>query len=127
MRPSAPDGVAKPAQTAPPGVGSWPRGATGCARVPGADSPCRVIGMTEIDRTHARQIFDSRGNPTVEVDVVLTSGAFGRAAIPSGASTGEHVAVELRDGGSAFGGKGVIRAVEHVNGEIAAAVRGRDA
>jgi len=74
-----------------------------------------------------RQILDSRGNPTVEVDVQLESGAFGRAAVPSGASTGVHEAVELRDGGDAFGGKGVTRAVANVDGEIAEAVRGVDA
>jgi enolase len=83
--------------------------------------------MSAITYVHARQILDSRGNPTVEVDVRLESGAFGRAAIPSGASTGEHEAVELRDGGEPFGGKGVLRAVEHVDGEIADAVRGREA
>ncbi len=83
--------------------------------------------MSAITHVHARQILDSRGNPTVEVDVRLESGAFGRAAIPSGASTGEHEAVELRDGGEPFGGKGVLRAVEHVDGEIAGAVRGREA
>jgi enolase len=82
---------------------------------------------SQIDTVHARQIFDSRGNPTVEVDVRLASGAFGRAAVPSGASTGEHEAVELRDGGTAYGGKAVLGAVGHVNGEIADAVRGRDA
>ncbi|MGA2321142.1 MAG: phosphopyruvate hydratase [Solirubrobacteraceae bacterium] len=82
--------------------------------------------MSAIASVHARQILDSRGNPTVEVDVGLESGAFGRAAVPSGASTGEHEAVELRDGGQAFGGKGVLQAVGHVNGEIADAVRGRD-
>src|SRR4051812_10038995 len=76
---------------------------------------------------HARQILDSRGNPTVEVDVHLDSGAFGRAAIPSGASTGVHEAVELRDGGAAYGGKGVTQAVANVNGEIAAAIRNLDA
>jgi enolase len=75
----------------------------------------------------ARQILDSRGNPTVEVDVRLDSGAFGRAAVPSGASTGVHEALELRDGGEAYGGKGVTRAVENVRGEIAQAVRGMDA
>jgi enolase len=74
----------------------------------------------------ARQILDSRGNPTVEVDVRLESGAFGRAAVPSGASTGAHEAVELRDGGEAYGGKGVRDAVANVEGEIAAAVRGCD-
>jgi enolase len=83
--------------------------------------------MSAIKQVHARQIFDSRGNPTVEVDVRLESGAFGRAAVPSGASTGEHEAVELRDGGEAFGGKGVSRAVGNVNGEIVELVIGRDA
>jgi enolase 1/2/3 len=76
---------------------------------------------------HARQILDSRGNPTLEVDVRLESGAWGRAAVPSGASTGMHEAVELRDGGEAYGGKGVARAVANVNGEIAESVRGADA
>jgi len=75
----------------------------------------------------ARQILDSRGNPTVEVDVRLASGAFGRAAVPSGASTGIHEALELRDGGEAYGGKGVTQAVENVRGEIAGALRGFDA
>jgi enolase len=83
--------------------------------------------MGEITVVHARQIVDSRGNPTVEVEVALDSGASGRAAVPSGASTGEFEAVELRDGGEAYGGKGVSRAVENVRGEIADAVRGRDA
>jgi enolase len=83
--------------------------------------------MTAIADVHARQIFDSRGNPTVEVDVRLASGTLGRAAVPSGASTGVHEAVELRDGGDAYGGKGVSRAVANVEGEIAAAIRGRDA
>jgi enolase len=83
--------------------------------------------MTAIAAVHARQILDSRGNPTIEVDVRLRSGAFGRAAVPSGASTGVHEAVELRDGGSAYGGKGVTRAVANVDGEIADAVRGIDA
>jgi len=83
--------------------------------------------MTAIADVHARQILDSRGNPTVEVDVRLESGALGRAAVPSGASTGVHEAVELRDGGSDYGGKGVTRAVANVEGEIAAAVRGREA
>jgi len=83
--------------------------------------------MSAIKQVHARQIFDSRGNPTVEVDVRLESGAFGRAAVPSGASTGEHEAVELRDGGEAFGGKGVSHAVDNVNGEIVALIIGRDA
>jgi enolase len=83
--------------------------------------------MRALALVHARQILDSRGNPTVEVEVALESGASGRAAVPSGASTGVHEALELRDGGEAFGGKGVTRAVENVNGEIAAAVRGIDA
>ena len=80
--------------------------------------------MSRIADVRARQILDSRGNPTVEVDVRLKSGAFGRAAVPSGASTGAHEAVELRDGGEAYGGKGVTQAVENVNGEIFKAVRG---
>src|SRR5205814_4906884 len=83
--------------------------------------------MSAIASVHARQILDSRGNPTVEVDVRLQSGAFGRAAVPSGASTGKYEAVELRDGGEAYGGKGVSQAVANVAGEIAAAVRGHDA
>ena len=83
--------------------------------------------MSAIAGVIARQILDSRGNPTVEVDVSLESGAFGRAAVPSGASTGQFEAVELRDGGDAYGGKGVERAVANVSGEIAAAVRGHDA
>jgi enolase len=83
--------------------------------------------MSAIARVRGRQIFDSRGNPTVEVDVELETGARGRAAVPSGASTGVHEAVELRDGGNAFGGKGVTRAVANVHGEIAEAVTGRDA
>jgi enolase len=84
--------------------------------------------MTAIDRVHARQILDSRGNPTVEVDVTLASGAVGRAAVPSGASTGVHEAVELRDGDPVtYGGKGVLRAVGNVNGVIAPVVRGLDA
>jgi enolase 1/2/3 len=83
--------------------------------------------MSKIATVHGRQILDSRGNPTVEVDVQLDSGAVGRAAVPSGASTGAHEAVELRDGGTEWGGKGVTRAVANVNGELAAAVAGRDA
>jgi len=76
---------------------------------------------------HGRQVLDSRGNPTVEVEIGLDSGAFGTAAVPSGASTGEHEAVELRDGGEAWAGKGVGRAVAHVNGEIADRILGMDA
>ena len=79
---------------------------------------------SEIVHVHARQILDSRGNPTVEVEVGLESGVLGRAAVPSGASTGEHEAVELRDGGDAWLGKGVSRAVEHVNGELARLLTG---
>ena len=75
--------------------------------------------MSAILDIHARQIFDSRGNPTVEVDVYTENGIMGRAAVPSGASTGEHEAVELRDGGDDYMGKGVKKAVENVNGEIA--------
>ncbi len=82
--------------------------------------------MSAIERVHARQILDSRGNPTVEVDAVLSAGAAGRASVPSGASTGEFEAVELRDGGESWGGKGVMRAVANVNGELAEAVRGID-
>src|SRR5216110_808748 len=81
---------------------------------------------SRIATVHARQIFDSRGNPTLEVEVGLESGAFGRAAVPSGASTGVHEALELRDGGPEWGGKGVSQAVENVNAELAAAVRGLD-
>jgi enolase len=83
--------------------------------------------VSEIRLVHGRQILDSRGNPTVEVDVALASGARGRAAVPSGASTGQFEAVELRDGGSAWSGKGVAKAVAYVNGEIARAVTGLDA
>jgi enolase len=83
--------------------------------------------VSEITQVHARQVLDSRGNPTVEVEVQLQSGASGRAAVPSGASTGEFEAVELRDGGDAWGGKGVAQAVANVNGEIADAVQGIDA
>src|ERR1700728_3526897 len=83
--------------------------------------------MSQIERVHARQILDSRGNPTVEVEGALRSGAHGHAAIPSGASTGEFEATELRDGGKAWGGKGVSRAVANVNGEIAGSVAGLDA
>jgi enolase len=85
------------------------------------------VPMSEIAHVHARQVLDSRGNPTVEVDVKLASGGWGRAAVPSGASTGQHEAVELRDGGEAFGGRGVLRAVEHVNGAITGAILGMSA
>jgi enolase len=80
--------------------------------------------MSIIISVHARQIFDSRGNPTVEVDVTTENGVLGRAAVPSGASTGEHEAVELRDGGKAYMGKGVLKAVENVNKIIAAELLG---
>jgi len=80
--------------------------------------------MSIIIRVHARQIFDSRGNPTVEVDVVTENGILGRAAVPSGASTGEHEAVELRDGGLDFMGKGVLKAIENVNVAIAEHILG---
>jgi enolase len=83
--------------------------------------------MSTIVEVVGREILDSRGNPTVEVDVELLSGARGRAAVPSGASTGAHEAVELRDGGARYRGKGVARAVEHVNGDIADAVVGLEA
>src|SRR3954466_10144607 len=84
--------------------------------------------MTEIVDIVAREILDSRGNPTVEVDVMLEDGAFGRAAVPSGASTGAHEAVEKRDGDkNRYGGKGVRQAVDAVNGEIFDALSGFDA
>jgi enolase len=84
--------------------------------------------MTEIVDIIAREILDSRGNPTVEVDVVLDDGSMGRAAVPSGASTGAHEAVEKRDGDKGrYGGKGVLAAVEAVNGEIYDALSGSDA
>src|SRR6266704_3607849 len=83
---------------------------------------------TKITRVHARQVIDSRGNPTVEADVTLTSGAVGRAAVPSGASTGEHEALELRDGDpKRFGGKGVLEAVKNVNEVIGPRLEGLSA
>src|SRR5438477_7960804 len=86
------------------------------------------MSPTSIARINAREILDSRGNPTVEVDVHLDSGAMGRAAVPSGASTGEHEAWELRDGNKKrYGGKGVTRAVANVNAQIASAIKGWDA
>jgi enolase len=75
-----------------------------------------------ISDIHARQILDSRGNPTVEADVILEDGTLGRAAVPSGASTGSHEAVELRDGGTDYGGKAVGKAVSNINGEIRSAL-----
>src|SRR3712207_3495388 len=86
------------------------------------------MAITSISKIVAREILDSRGNPTVEVDVHLEGGAFGRAAVPSGASTGEHEAWELRDGDKKrYGGKGVRKAVGSVNDTIAPALRGADA
>ena len=79
-----------------------------------------------IASVHAREVLDSRGNPTVEAEVALADGTRGRAAVPSGASTGAHEACELRDGGARFGGKGVAKAVAHAKGPLADAVRGRD-
>ena len=83
--------------------------------------------MTAIADIHGREILDSRGNPTVEVDVTLETGVIGRAAVPSGASTGAHEAIEKRDTGPRFGGKGVLQAVEAVNGEIFDTLSGFDA
>jgi enolase len=91
------------------------------------DDRATVTLVSEIVQLLGREILDSRGNPTVEVEVVLDSGARGRAAVPSGASTGEHEAVELRDGGDRYGGKGVGNAVGFVNGEIADELLGVDA
>jgi enolase len=83
--------------------------------------------MTEIKSVKAREIVDSRGNPTVEADVILSNGVVGRAAVPSGASTGSREAIELRDGGSRYLGKGVLKAVDNVNGAIAKAIVGKNA
>ncbi|MDE2089042.1 MAG: phosphopyruvate hydratase, partial [Gammaproteobacteria bacterium] len=84
--------------------------------------------MSKIHDVHAREILDSRGNPTVQADVILQSGTLGRAAVPSGASTGTREAVELRDHDpKRYGGKGVLKAVGHVNGEIRRALLGREA
>ncbi|MBD5388138.1 phosphopyruvate hydratase, partial [bacterium] len=81
--------------------------------------------MSQIASIHARQILDSRGNPTVEVEVITSAGSFGRAGVPSGASTGVHEAVELRDGDkNLYGGKGVLKAVENVNNVIAKELEG---
>src|SRR2546426_979554 len=86
------------------------------------------MGQTSIRQIHAREILDSRGNPTIEVDAHLEGGAFGRAAVPSGASTGKHEAWELRDDDKRrYGGKGVLKAVASVNGTIASAINGWDA
>src|SRR5262245_60994062 len=104
------------------------RNPRGTERVTGArgDQP-EGSAMTAITTILGREILDSRGNPTVEVDVVLHGGHHGRAAVPSGASTGAHEAHELRDGGKRYGGKGVKKAVEAVNGEIHNALTGLDA
>ena len=83
--------------------------------------------MFTIEKIHARQIMDSRGNPTIECDITLSGGAFGRASVPSGASTGSFEALELRDGGNAYMGKGVSTAVKNVNKIIAPALIGMDA
>ncbi len=86
------------------------------------------MAKTTILNIHAREVLDSRGNPTVEVDVRLEGGALGRAIVPSGASTGEHEAWELRDGDKKrYGGKGVLKAVANVNQKIASAIKGSDA
>src|SRR3954469_5530390 len=88
----------------------------------------RRMATASIKSIHAREVLDSRGNPTVEVDARLEGGALGRAIVPSGASTGEHEAWELRDGDKKrYGGKGVTNAVANVNGKIAAAIKGMDA
>src|SRR5579875_1512718 len=87
-----------------------------------------LMAVTDIADIRAREILDSRGNPTIEVDVLLAGGAMGRAAVPSGASTGTHEALELRDGDrKRFGGKGVLRAIANVTGEILPRLRGFDA
>ncbi len=83
--------------------------------------------MSAIAKIHSRQILDSRGNPTIETDVTLQDGSFGRAAVPSGASTGSHEAIELRDGGPDYGGKGVLKAVGYANGELSEKLTGQDA
>src|SRR2546425_7370036 len=104
-----------------------------CGKQRMISAPClldreRFMAKTSIKGIFAREILDSRGNPTIEVDVHLEGGAFGRAAVPSGASTGEHEAWELRDGDrKRYGGKGVMKAVANVNGKIASAIKGTDA
>src|SRR3954447_13398749 len=104
------------------------RSATSMSRSPRRPRTRSGGRMTIIDTVHGREVIDSRGNPTVEVEISLESGARGRAAVPSGASTGTREAVELRDGDKArFGGKGVLKSVAAVNGEIADALRGHDA
>src|SRR3989304_708710 len=97
-------------------------------RAPATVTRDRGSDMTAIVDIIGREILDSRGNPTVEVDVILDDGAFGRAAVPSGASTGAHEAIELRDGDKArYQGKGVLKAVDAVNGEIFEALGGMEA
>src|SRR5712664_2644085 len=92
------------------------------------DQQDAIMTDTEIIAIHAREILDSRGNPTVEADVILSGGAMGRAAVPSGASTGEHEAVELRDGDAErYLGKGVRQTVENIESEIARTLGGMDA
>jgi enolase len=91
------------------------------------DEKATTMDMTSIEHLHAREVLDSRGNPTVEVEIGLVDGAFGRAIVPSGASTGEAEAVELRDGDERYGGKGVLQAVANVNDTIAPELLGRDA
>ena len=83
--------------------------------------------MSEIISVHGRQIIDSRGNPTVEVDVTLSTGASGRAMVPSGASTGQHEAIEMRDGSTQYGGKSVVQAVRNVNEILGPHIVGMDA
>src|SRR3989440_7161197 len=92
-----------------------------------SDDRSSSVEMSQIEHVHARQILDGGGNRTVVVEISLQSGEWGRAAVPSGASTGEFEATELRDGGSDWLGKGVTRAIDNVNGELATAVRGQDA
>jgi len=116
-----------PATGAQGASGLLPIWAVAWAR-PTFHQPGAIQMNTSIQTLHAREILDSRGNPTVEVEVTLAGGAHGRAAVPSGASTGVHEALELRDGDQGrYGGKGVLRAVAHVNGEIAATLQGLDA
>src|SRR5205085_6095894 len=101
---------------------------SGCACQPGRAQPSRNWRHMRIQKIHGREVLDSRGNPTVEVDCVLENGALGRAIVPSGASTGEHEALELRDGDKKrFLGKGVLKAVANVNETIAPALAGKDA
>src|SRR5690606_10315620 len=108
----------------PDAVGSVPPAVT-CPTP--ATAATRDRAMSSIEHVEGREVLDSRGNPTVEVEVELASGAMGRAIVPSGASTGQFEAVELRDGGDRFLGKGVLDAVAHVDGEIADALLGLEA